>query len=330
MVTAPVNKEGITLSGEKFTGHTEYIAELCGAPDSRMLLVNDRLRVVHVSTHIPLRQACELDSGRIQRTIELGHQAMRWLGFKQPRIAVCGLNPHAGESGLFGEEDREISRHAVTAARMLGMQCAGPLPADTLFVKAVRGEYDLVVAMYHDQGHIPVKLLGFSVDPETGTWEALSGVNVTLGLPIVRASVDHGTAFAIAGQGIANERSLIEALDDLGDPGRYSPEGFRRMRALGGELRGLRRRLSAPLAELVADVERVIGVDIEVAARAGVTAAAQAVEEADPPRFGARVRKKTRQSFVRLHHGIEADDRLQDRRTFAAAVRVGADIGRQH
>ena len=201
MVTAPVNKEGITLSGEKVTGHTEYIAELCGAPDSRMLLVNDRLRVVHVSTHIPLRQACELDSGRIQRTIELGHQAMRWLGFKQPRIAVCGLNPHAGESGLFGEEDREIILHAVTAARMLGMQCAGPLPADTLFVKAVRGEYDLVVAMYHDQGHVPMKLLDFE-----GT------VNISLGLPIIRTSVDHGTAFDIAGKNQADPSSMKAAL----------------------------------------------------------------------------------------------------------------------
>jgi 4-hydroxythreonine-4-phosphate dehydrogenase len=201
MVTAPVSKEGITLSGEKFTGHTEYIAELCGAPDSRMLLVNDRLRVVHVSTHISLRQACELDSARIQRTIELGHQAMRWLGIQQPRIAVCGLNPHAGESGLFGEEDREIILQAVKTAEMRGIRCVGPLPADTLFVKAVRGEYDLVVAMYHDQGHVPMKLLDFE-----GT------VNVSLGLPIIRTSVDHGTAFDIAGKNRANPSSMKAAL----------------------------------------------------------------------------------------------------------------------
>jgi 4-hydroxythreonine-4-phosphate dehydrogenase len=201
MVTAPVNKEGITLSGGKFTGHTEYIAELCGALDSRMLLVNDRLRVVHVSTHVPLRQACELDSGRIQRTIELGHQAMRWLGIKDPRIAVCGLNPHAGESGLFGEEDREIILHAVNTARMMGIRCVGPLPADSLFVKAVRGEYDLVVAMYHDQGHVPMKLLDFE-----GT------VNVSLGLPIIRTSVDHGTAFDIAGKNQADPSSMKAAL----------------------------------------------------------------------------------------------------------------------
>jgi 4-hydroxythreonine-4-phosphate dehydrogenase len=201
MVTAPVNKEGITLSGEKFTGHTEYIAGLCGARDSRMLLVNGRLRVVHVSTHIPLRQACELDSGRIQRTIELGHQAMRWLGIEHPRIAVCGLNPHAGESGLFGEEDREIILHAVKTAEMRGIRCVGPLPADTLFVKAVRGEYDLVVAMYHDQGHVPMKLLDFE-----GT------VNVSLGLPIIRTSVDHGTAFDIAGKNQADPSSMKAAL----------------------------------------------------------------------------------------------------------------------
>ena len=201
MVTAPVNKEGVTLSGEKFTGHTEYIAALCGARDSRMLLVNDRLRVVHVSTHIPLRRACEVDSDRIQRTIELGNQAVRWLGIEHPRVAVCALNPHAGEGGLFGDEDTEIILHAVNTAQLLGIQCSGPIPADTLFLRAVRGEFDLVVAMYHDQGHIPMKLLDFE-----GT------VNVSLGLPIVRTSVDHGTAFDIAGKNQANPSSMKAAL----------------------------------------------------------------------------------------------------------------------
>lgn len=201
MVTAPVNKEAVTLSGEKFTGHTEFIAELCGVSESRMLLVNDRLRVVHVSTHIALREACALDSARILRTIELGHEATQWLGITQPRIAVCGLNPHAGENGLFGEEDREFILPAVKSAQAAGIRCHGPFPADTLFLKAVRGEYDLVVAMYHDQGHVPMKLLDFE-----------RTVNVSLGLPIIRTSVDHGTAFDIAGKNQADPSSMKAAL----------------------------------------------------------------------------------------------------------------------
>jgi 4-hydroxythreonine-4-phosphate dehydrogenase len=201
VVTAPVNKEAVTLSGAKFTGHTEFIAELCGASDSRMLLVNDRLRVVHVSTHVSLRHACELDSLRILRTIELGHQAMQWLGIERPRIAVCGLNPHAGENGLFGEEDRKFIQPAIQAAQEKGILLKGPLPADTLFLKAVRGEFDLVVAMYHDQGHVPMKLLDFE-----------HTINVSLGLPIIRTSVDHGTAFDIAGKNMADPSSMKAAL----------------------------------------------------------------------------------------------------------------------
>ena len=200
MVTAPVNKEAVTLSGEKFTGHTEYIAELCKVPEPRMLLVNERLRVVHVSTHVSMRQACAVDSPRILRTIELGHEAMTWLGIAKPRIAVCGLNPHAGENGLFGDEDGRVISPAVNSALAGGIHCEGPLPADTLFVKAVRGEYDLVVAMYHDQGHVPMKLLDFE-----------HTVNVSLGLPIVRTSVDHGTAFDIAGKNLADPASMKAA-----------------------------------------------------------------------------------------------------------------------
>jgi 4-phospho-D-threonate 3-dehydrogenase / 4-phospho-D-erythronate 3-dehydrogenase len=201
MVTAPLNKEAVTLSVEKFTGHTEYIAELCGVPEPRMLLVNDRLKVVHVSTHVALRQACELDWARILRTIELGHEAAQWLGTAQPRIGVCGLNPHAGESGLFGDEDRRFIAPAVKSAQAGGIRCEGPLPADTLFLKAVRGEFDLVVAMYHDQGHVPMKLLDFE-----------HTVNVSLGLPIIRTSVDHGTAFDIAGKNKADPTSMKSAL----------------------------------------------------------------------------------------------------------------------
>jgi 4-hydroxythreonine-4-phosphate dehydrogenase len=201
MVTAPLNKEAVTLSGLAFTGHTEYIAELCGAGDSCMLLAGKQLAVAHVSTHTSLRSACELNTERVTRTIELGAEAMKLMGFREPRIAVCGLNPHAGEHGLFGTEDAEKITPAVRRAVEAGMLCDGPLPADTLFVKASRGAYDLVVAMYHDQGHIPMKLLDFE-----GT------VNVSLGIPIIRTSVDHGTAFDIAGNNLADAGNMRSAL----------------------------------------------------------------------------------------------------------------------
>jgi 4-phospho-D-threonate 3-dehydrogenase / 4-phospho-D-erythronate 3-dehydrogenase len=201
MTTAPINKEAVSLGGIRFSGHTEFIAELCGAPESWMLLANDRMRVIHVSTHVPLSRACGLDTARIQRTIELGHAALVQMGFTDPRIAVCGLNPHAGENGLLGKEDAEFIAPAVTAAKERGINCAGPLPADTLFLKAARGHYDLVVAMYHDQGHIPIKLLSFE-----------DTVNVSLGIPVIRTSVDHGTAFDIAGKGIADAANMKAAL----------------------------------------------------------------------------------------------------------------------
>jgi 4-phospho-D-threonate 3-dehydrogenase / 4-phospho-D-erythronate 3-dehydrogenase len=201
MTTAPINKEAVSLGGIRFSGHTEYIAELCGVPESWMLLANDRMRVIHVSTHVPLRHACGLDSARIQRTIELGHAALIQMGVPGPRIAVCGLNPHAGENGLLGKEDAEFIAPAVAGARERGVDCAGPLPADTLFLKAARGHYDLIVAMYHDQGHIPIKLLSFE-----------DTVNVSLGIPVIRTSVDHGTAFDIAGKGLADARNMKAAL----------------------------------------------------------------------------------------------------------------------
>jgi len=201
MVTAPVNKEAVTLSGRPFSGHTEYIAELCGATESRMLLCSERLSTIHVTTHVPLRTACEAGTERILRTIELGSDAMKLLGIRQPRIAVCGLNPHAGEHGLFGQEEEHVMRPAVAACRARGIDVSGPYPADTLFVRADRGEFDVVIACYHDQGLIPVKLLAFG-----------HAVNVTLGLPIVRTSVDHGTAFDIAGKGLADPESLIAAV----------------------------------------------------------------------------------------------------------------------
>jgi 4-phospho-D-threonate 3-dehydrogenase / 4-phospho-D-erythronate 3-dehydrogenase len=201
MVTGPLNKEAVTLSGRPFSGHTEYIAELTGAPEPRMLLYSEKLATVHVSTHIPLEQACRLDRARIVQTIELGNQALMLMRRSAPRIAVCGLNPHAGEHGLFGEQDAAIIAPAVAEARATGIDCSGPHSPDTIFIRALRGEFDLVVAMYHDQGHIPMKLIDFE-----------GGVNVSLGLPIIRTSVDHGTAFDIAGRNQADATNMKSAM----------------------------------------------------------------------------------------------------------------------
>jgi 4-hydroxythreonine-4-phosphate dehydrogenase len=201
MVTAPINKEAVTLSGQPFTGHTEYIARLCHATESRMLLASKRLATVHVTTHVPLEQACQVDSQRVLRTIELGDQAMRLMLQRPPRIGVCGLNPHAGEHGLFGRQDADAIAPAVAQACALGIQCTGPHAPDTIFVRGLRGEFDLIVAMYHDQGHIPMKIIDFE---ET--------VNVSLGIPIIRTSVDHGTAFDIAGKNIADARNMKAAM----------------------------------------------------------------------------------------------------------------------
>jgi 4-hydroxythreonine-4-phosphate dehydrogenase len=201
MVTAPLNKEAVTLSGRPFSGHTEYIAELCGSSESRMLLACERLATVHVSTHVSLRHACDLETARIARTIELGNQTMKLLGFEHPRIAVCGLNPHAGEHGLFGDEDAQLIAPAIAAMRAKGVDCTGPHAGDTIFLQASRGAYDLVVAMYHDQGHIPMKLIDFE-----GT------VNISIGIPIIRTSVDHGTAFDIAGQNKVDAHSMKQAM----------------------------------------------------------------------------------------------------------------------
>jgi 4-hydroxythreonine-4-phosphate dehydrogenase len=201
MVTGPVNKEAVTLSGMPFTGHTEYIAALCGATDSRMLLVNDTLAVVHVTTHVALRRACDIIGPRLERTIRLGLEAMQWLGKETPRVAVCGLNPHAGEHGLFGDEDDAVIAPVIDRLRGEGLPVNGPLPADTLFHEAANGRWDLVIANYHDQGHVPMKVIDFA-----------RTVNVTLGIPIIRTSVDHGTAFNIAGRNLADARSMQAAL----------------------------------------------------------------------------------------------------------------------
>lgn len=214
IVTAPINKEALAAAGIEHTGHTEILARLTGTRDFAMLLMGRDLRVIHVTTHVALRRVPDLVTrDRVLRTIRLARQAMAGLGQPRPRIAVAGLNPHAGEDGLFGEEERTAISPAIEAARGEGMAVTGPLPADTLFSRARGGEFDIVVAMYHDQGHIPVKTLGFSYDEATRRWTGLSGVNVTVGLPFLRVSVDHGTAFDRAWKGIANHESMVEALE---------------------------------------------------------------------------------------------------------------------
>jgi 4-hydroxythreonine-4-phosphate dehydrogenase len=202
LVTGPVNKHVVESAGVKFSGHTEFVAELCGRPPVRMVLASDRLRVIHVTTHVALAQACRLATRqRVLDTIRMGHEMLRKLGEPHGRIAVAGLNPHSGEGGLFGQEDGREIVPAIADAAAGGIPAEGPVPADTAFLRAVRGEFAMVVAMYHDQGHIPSKLIGFD---ET--------VNVTAGLPIIRTSVDHGTAFDIAGQGKANPANMKAAI----------------------------------------------------------------------------------------------------------------------
>ncbi|HET7883959.1 MAG TPA: 4-hydroxythreonine-4-phosphate dehydrogenase PdxA [Acetobacteraceae bacterium] len=214
IVTAPLNKEALNLAGYHYAGHTDMLAALTETRSSVMLLAHGDMRVGHVTTHVALADVPRLlTPERLRRTIDLTHAAVRDLGIAAPRVAVAALNPHAGEGGLFGRQDIEITTPVVEQCRTDGMDVTGPVPGDTVFVKLRARQFDAVVAMYHDQGHIPVKLLGFDVDPATGTWRALSGVNITLGLPVIRTSVDHGTAFDIAGKGIASEESLIEAID---------------------------------------------------------------------------------------------------------------------
>jgi 4-hydroxythreonine-4-phosphate dehydrogenase len=214
LVTAPLNKEAMNKAGYHYAGHTDLLAALTGAAGSVMMLAHGNLRVSHVTTHIALQDVpARLTPARLRLVIDLTHRALADLGVPRGRIAVAARNPHAGEGGLFGRQDIDVSAPTIAACVADGLDVVGPVPGDTVFVKLRAGQYDAVVAMYHDQGHIPVKLLGFNVDPATGKWEALSGVNITLGLPIVRTSVDHGTAFDIAGRGIANELSLVEAID---------------------------------------------------------------------------------------------------------------------
>ena len=214
IVTAPLNKEALRLAGYLYSGHTDMLAALTKTPDTVMMLAHGPFRVAHLSTHVALADVPRLlTRERLDHTLRLTRDALVKLGITAPRIAVAALNPHGGEGGIFGREDIDVTAPAVAEWRRAGHAVEGPVPGDTVFVKLRGGAYDAVVAMYHDQGHIPVKLLGFRTDPETGQWAALNGVNVTLGLPIIRTSVDHGTAFDIAGRGIASAESLVEAID---------------------------------------------------------------------------------------------------------------------
>lgn len=213
-VTNPLNKEALNAAGHHYAGHTEIYAAMTDTEKYTMMLADGNLRVVHVSTHVSLREACDrVTKARVLEVIRIADQACKNLGIPEPRIAVAGLNPHCGENGLFGEEEMKEINPAVEAARAEGIIAFGSLPPDTVFSKANGGMYDIVVAMYHDQGHIPLKVLGFVYDQGSGTWEAVKGVNITLGLPIIRTSVDHGTAFDQAGKWTASELSLENAID---------------------------------------------------------------------------------------------------------------------
>ena len=212
IVTSAINKEALNKAGYHYDGHTELLAYLCATKDVSMMLVGGGLRVTHVSTHCSLRDAIErAKRERVLTVIKLTYDAMQRLGIEEPRIAVAGLNPHAGEGGLFGTEEIEEIEPAIQDARRLGISVVGPIPADTVFFRMLNDQYDVVVVMYHDQGHIPLKTHGF-----------YEGVNVTLGLPIVRTSVDHGTNFGKAGKGTANPQSLVEAIKLAAIMGRSS------------------------------------------------------------------------------------------------------------
>ncbi len=213
-VTNALNKEAMNLAGHHYSGHTEIYAEFTGTKKYTMMLAHENLRVVHVSTHVSLREACDrVKKDRVLEVIRIADQACKQLKIAAPKIGVAGLNPHSGENGMFGREEIEEITPAIEAAKAEGILADGPVPPDTVFSKARGGWYDIVVAMYHDQGHIPLKVVGFVYNQEEKKWDAVAGVNITLGLPIIRASVDHGTAFDQAGTGLASELSLINAMD---------------------------------------------------------------------------------------------------------------------
>lgn len=212
-VTAPINKESLNKGGYHYQGHTEFYAKLTGTKEYSMMLAHENLRVAHVSTHVSLKEACELvKEERVYSVIKIAHAACQALGIEFPRIGVAGLNPHAGESQLMGDEEEFEIKPAIIKASKEGLNVSGPLPPDSVFQKVKGGFYDIGVAMYHDQGHIPLKMVGFEWDSKRKDWKSVSGVNVTLGLPIIRVAVDHGVAFGKAGKGIASPESMIQAI----------------------------------------------------------------------------------------------------------------------
>ncbi|WP_346860697.1 4-hydroxythreonine-4-phosphate dehydrogenase PdxA [uncultured Draconibacterium sp.] len=213
-VTNPINKKAINTAGHHFSGHTEIYAHYTNTPKYAMLLADEKLKVIHVSTHVSLRKACDLvQKNRILDVVHILDEGLKRLGIKNPRIGVAGLNPHAGDEGLFGDEEIKEIIPAVKEANEKGFNVEGPFPPDTLYALAAGGKFDGCVAMYHDQGHIPFKLIGFVWDDKNGTMKSVKGVNITLGLPIIRTSVDHGTAFEIAGNGIASPEALVYAIN---------------------------------------------------------------------------------------------------------------------
>ena len=215
-VTNALSKEAINMAGHHFSGHTEIYAHYTGTDKYTMMLAHEELRVVHVSTHVSLREACDrVKKQRVLDVIRIANEGCKAIGIAQPKIAVAGLNPHCGENGMFGREEIEEIQPAIDQAMAEGILIPDgkPTPPDSVFSKALGGWYDIVVCMYHDQGHIPLKVKGFVYNKAEGHWDAVAGVNVTLGLPIIRASVDHGTGFGHAGSGTANALSLVNAMD---------------------------------------------------------------------------------------------------------------------
>ena len=215
-VTNALNKEAINMAGHHYSGHTEIYADYTHTSKYTMMLAHDNLRVVHVSTHVSLSQACSLvKKDRVLDVIRIANQACKDLGIKTPKIGVAGLNPHCGENGMFGTEEIEEIQPAIDEALAEGINIPEkkPTPPDTVFSKALGGWYDIVVAMYHDQGHIPLKVKGFVYNKELKKWDAVAGVNITLGIPIIRVSVDHGTGFDQAGKGTSDALSLLNSIE---------------------------------------------------------------------------------------------------------------------
>ncbi|MFC1585755.1 4-hydroxythreonine-4-phosphate dehydrogenase PdxA [Fibrobacterota bacterium] len=214
IVTAPIHKEAFDLGGygKNYRGHTEMLAALSGTEQVAMVLAHGNLRVIHVTTHVSLRKALDLiKQGRIYETIKIAVEACHQLGISEPKLGIAGLNPHCGDGGIMGDEEVTEIAPAIERARSEGVNIDGPIPPDTIFPRGISGTYDIIVVMYHDQGHIPLKFHGFQWD---GTkWKSVGGVNITFGMPIIRTSVDHGTAFGKAGKGTADEKSLLDAID---------------------------------------------------------------------------------------------------------------------